>query len=56
VSGRFLMRRLFRMAGIMMFMQLLGSVRALEFMALAGNARQRNGHKKQGKKFHRRAS
>lgn len=31
------------------FVQLLGSIRAFEFMAFAGNARQRDGHQQQGK-------
>ena len=34
-------------------MELLGAVRAFEIMALTGNAGQRNGNQKQGKKFHR---
>lgn len=41
---------------VMVFVELFGSFGTFEFMALAGNARQRNGHKKQGKKFHHRAS
>jgi len=36
--------------------KLPGPVRALEFMALAGNARQRPDHEKQGQQFHRAAS
>jgi hypothetical protein len=39
-----------------MFVELLGAVRTLEFVAFAGNARQSNGHEKQRKKFHRGAS
>ena len=39
-----------------MFMELPGAIRTFEFMAFTGNTRQGNGHKKQGKKFHRRAS
>lgn len=39
-----------------MLVQLLGSIRALEFMAFTGNTGQSNSHKKQGKEFHRRAS
>jgi hypothetical protein len=42
--------------GTVMLVQLLGSIRTFEFMAFTGNTRQRNGHKKQGKNFHRRAS
>ncbi len=38
------------------FVQLTRPVRAIEFMAFAGNTRQGNGHEKQGKKFHRGAS
>lgn len=37
-------------------MQLLRAFRPLEFMTLAGNAEQRDGHKQQGKRFHRAAS
>jgi len=33
--------------------KLPGPVRTIEFMALAGNARQRPGHEKQEKQFHR---
>jgi hypothetical protein len=36
-------------AGTVRLVQLLGSVRAFEFMAFAGNARQRDGHQQQGK-------
>ena len=36
------MRR--RMARTVMLVQLLGAIRPLEFMALTGNARQRNSH------------
>lgn len=31
--------------GVMRFVQLLGALGALEFMALAGNCKQGNGHK-----------
>lgn len=44
------------MSGAVMLVQLLRSIGAFEFMTLTGNARQRNGHNQQGKKFHRRAS
>jgi len=39
-----------------MLVKLPGPVRAIEFMALAGNTCQRPGHDKQGKHFHRVAS
>jgi hypothetical protein len=35
--------------GAVRLVQLLGSIRAFEFMAFAGNARQRDGHQQQGK-------
>jgi len=54
--GVFRTARVFRVAGTMMLVQLLGSVGSLEFMAFTGNARQRNSHKQQGKQFHRRVS
>lgn len=47
---------LVRVGAAMGFMQLLGAIRPLEFMALAGNTEQRDGHKQQGKRFHRAAS
>lgn len=37
------------MRGTMRLVQLLGSIRAIEFMAFAGNARQRDGHQQQRK-------
>lgn len=39
-----------------MLMELFGSIGTFEFMALTGNAGQRNSHEKQEKEFHRRAS
>ena len=36
--------------------KLLGAVRSFEFVALAGNAKQGNGHYQQGENFHRAAS
>lgn len=62
VSGRFLVLGVLRMLSVLamgsvvMLVQLLRSIRTFEFMALTGNARQRNSHDQQGKKFHRRAS
>ncbi len=38
------------------FMELLGAVRTLKFMAFTGNARHRNNHQNQQHKFHRAAS
>lgn len=35
--------------GVMRFVQLLGALGALEFMALAGNGKQGNGHKQDRK-------
>lgn len=57
--GRSRMLRAFRVfaaAGRVLLMELLGAVRAFEFMAFAGNARQGHGHEKQGEKFHRAAT
>ncbi len=42
VLGR---RSMLVVSGGMIFIELLGALRALEFMALAGNGQQRNGHK-----------
>lgn len=59
VSGRFRMLGMpgvLRMIRAVMLVQLLGSIRPFEFMALTGNAGKRNNHDQQGKKFHRRAS
>lgn len=59
VSGRFRMLGVLRMIRVIravMLVQLLGSIRPFEFMALTGNAGKRNDHHQQGKKFHRRAS
>jgi hypothetical protein len=39
-----------------MFMELLGTVRTVKFMAFAGHTGNRNSHNEQGKSFHRRAS
>lgn len=36
-------------AGTVRFVQLLGSIGTIEFMAFARNARQRNNHQQQGK-------
>jgi hypothetical protein len=41
-----------RTSGGVIFIELLGALRALEFMALAGKGKQRNGHKQDGEKFH----
>jgi hypothetical protein len=50
VSRRFLALRVLAMAGgRMVLVELLGSIRTLEFMALTGNAGQRNSHDQQGK-------
>ncbi|MES2439762.1 MAG: hypothetical protein V4584_11870 [Verrucomicrobiota bacterium] len=35
-------------SGAVVFVQLLGAIGALEFMALAGHSEQGNGHKKDG--------
>lgn len=35
--------------GAVFFVKLLGAIGAFEFMAFAGNARQRDGHQQQGK-------
>ncbi len=43
------------MAGVML-MELLGAIRAFEFMAFAGNGGKGDGHEQQGEKFHRRVS
>lgn len=43
-------------AGSMVFVKLLGAVRAIEFMAFAGNSSEGDGHDEQGRKFHRGAS
>jgi hypothetical protein len=51
MSGFLGVIRLLPMAG-RAFMELLGAVRSFEFMALAGNSRQHNGHQQQKKKFH----
>lgn len=42
--------------GTVFFVKLLGAIGAFEFMAFAGNREHRNGHKKDGEKFHRAAS
>lgn len=50
VSRRFLALRVLAMAGSgMVLVELPGAIRTLEFMALTGNARQRNSHDQQGK-------
>lgn len=47
----------FRMsAGSVVFVELLGAVRAFEFMAFAGDSGEGGGHDEQGKTFHRGAS
>jgi hypothetical protein len=43
------------MAGVM-FMELLGAIRPIEFMAFAGNSGKSGGQDEQREKFHRRAS
>ena len=45
--GRFRAGFMFRAGGVM-FVKLLGAIGAFEFMALAGNAKQGNSHKKDG--------
>ena len=44
-----------RLMMLAMIVQLLGAVRTVKFMALAGNAGEGNGGDQQGKEFHRRA-
>ncbi len=44
------------MASTVVLMELLGAIGALEFMALARNGKQGNGHQKNGERFHRAAS
>lgn len=56
VLGRFRVIVVIRSMGPVFFMELLGAIRTFEFMAFAGNRENRNGHKKDGKKFHRTAS
>lgn len=46
----------FAMAGTVVLVELLGAIGPLEFMALAGNGKQGNGHQKDGESFHRAAS
>lgn len=41
--------------GGVMLVELFGAVRTFELVAFAGHAQHRNGHDKQGEKFHRRA-
>ena len=43
-------------AGTVVFVKLLGAVRAIEFMAFAGDSSESNGHDEQGNTFHRGAS
>jgi hypothetical protein len=43
-------------AGGVLFVKLFGAIGTLEFMALAGNGKHGNGHKKHGERFHRAAS
>ncbi len=54
ISGRTVVRR----TGVsgMMLVKLLGAIRPLEFMAFAGNARERHSQDQKGEKFHRAAS
>jgi len=53
VSGRFFVLRSIRVLAVtgngMVLVELLCSIRTLEFMALTGNAGQRNSHDQQGK-------
>lgn len=53
-TGRTVVRRC-GVPGVML-VELLGAVRAFEFMAFARNARERHGHDQKGEKFHRAAS
>ena len=57
---RFLLIRMsgmLRRGGVLMLLvELFRPIGTLEFMALTGNARQRDSHNQQGEKFHRRAS
>ena len=58
MSGLFLVVMLavaVAMAGVVL-VELLGAVRPIEFVALAGHTQNRNGHQQQGEKFHRGAS
>ena len=43
-------------AGSVVFVELLGAIRAIEFMAFAGDSSESNGHDEQGNTFHRGAS
>lgn len=43
-------------AGAMVFVKLLGAIRAIEFMAFAGKSSEGDGHDEQGKTFHRGAT
>jgi hypothetical protein len=56
MSGLFLIVMLSIPVAGVVFMELFGAVRPLEFMALAGHAQDRNGHQQQEGKFHRGAS
>ncbi len=56
LPGLFRMFGTFCGVGAMMFMKLLGAIRAFEFMAFAGDGENGNGHKEDGEKFHRAAS
>lgn len=59
VSGVFFGTRvtgLVAVAGRVLLMELLGTVRPFEFMTFTGNARHSNGHQQEGEKFHRGAS
>jgi len=47
---------LMSIAVAVVFVQLLGAVRAVELMALAGNTQQGNDQQQQGEWFHRAAS
>ncbi len=56
MRGRFRVIRVLGVAGVVMFVQLPGSIRPFKFMAFTGNTRKRNRDDQQGKKFHLRAS
>lgn len=43
-------------AGPLVFVELFGAVRAIKFMAFAGDTSEGEGHDEQGKTFHRGAS
>ena len=56
VPGVVAMVRLIAMTRTVMFVESLGAVRTIEFMAFTRNTGKGNGHHEQGKNFHRGAS